>query len=66
MAKERTLKYIGPHVAVDVPALGRTVARGDTVTVDDAALAKALLAQGENWEEVSGKAEKAAGKDSGE
>lgn len=64
MAKERTLKYIGPHVAVDVPALGQTVVRGDTVTVDDAALAKALLAQGENWEETSGKAaEKPAGKD---
>lgn len=59
----KTLKYVGPHVAVDVPALRQTVARGATVTVDDAALAKALLDQADNWQEVKA-ADKTAGKDS--
>lgn len=64
-ASGRTLKYIGPHVAVEVPALAQVVARGKTITVEDTALADALLAQETNWQEISSKpAEtKAAGKD---
>jgi len=62
--KERNLRYVGPHVAVDVPALGQVVRRGETVTVDNAALAKGLLAQADNWQEVGVK-DQDAGKDNG-
>lgn len=62
--KERQIKYVGPHVAVDVPALGQVVKRGESVTVTDVALAKGLLAQADNWQEVGVK-DKDAGKDNG-
>lgn len=49
------IRYVGPHGAVDVPALGKTVRRGQQVEVEDKAVAASLLRQ-EDWEEVGGKA----------
>jgi len=45
------LVYDGPHTAVEVPALRRTVRRGEAVLVEDQALAAALLAQS-TWTEA--------------
>lgn len=39
------ITYPGPHEGVDILALGRTVARGETITVDEA-LGEQLVAQG--------------------
>lgn len=52
----RKLRYVGPHKAVSVPALGEgvTVKRNHQVTVEDAAIATSLLEQRENWREVGG------------
>lgn len=52
MAEEpRRLRYVGPHVAVEVPSLGATVERNHQIAVDDPAIAAALLDQ-EDWREV--------------
>ncbi len=40
------MAYNGPHEFVDVPALGRTVKRGEPVDIENISLAKALLRQG--------------------
>lgn len=44
------LRYVGPHDAVDI--LGRTVARGETITIDKKQGA-ALLEQPDNWQNVA-------------
>lgn len=49
--KGRVLRYVGPHVAVEVPDLGATVERNHQITVDDPAIAAALLDQ-DDWREV--------------
>lgn len=43
------VKYVGPHDAVEVPALGVVCGRGESVEVD-ATTAKALLEQPDNWQ----------------
>jgi hypothetical protein len=55
MAEPRKLRYVGPHDEVAVPALGKSVRRNHQVEVEDAAVAKSLLAQ-DTWEEVGAKA----------
>lgn len=44
-------KYVGRHRAVEVPAVGAVVARGDTIEVtgDDA---QSLLRQDNEWQRV--------------
>lgn len=64
------IQYVGPHKAVDVPLPGNkwaTVARGESIEVDDAH-GKALLQQKENWEAKAAakKSEPAAEKKGGE
>jgi hypothetical protein len=54
MAEAKKLRYVGPHDEVAVPALGKSVRRNHQVEVEDAALAKSLLAQAD-WEEVGAK-----------
>lgn len=49
-----TVKYVGPHTAVDVKINGdwSTVDKGATLEVDDAT-ATSLLTQAGNWELVT-------------
>lgn len=47
----KTIKYNGPYEEVEVPALGATIAKGESVEVSDAQ-AKSLL-NSENWSEVA-------------
>ena len=57
----KQLKYVGPHVAVEVetaPRLWTEVGKNQTIQVGDS-LAKALLEQPDNWVDVT---KKAAGK----
>lgn len=56
-----TVKYVGPHTAVDVKVneVWTTVDRGGTVEVDDAT-ATSLLTQLGNWEAVPDKPTKTA------
>lgn len=42
------ITYIGVHDAVEIPAAGLTVKRGESVEVD-AVLGKSLLSQSLNW-----------------
>lgn len=56
------IKYVGPFDAVEVPALGRDVKRGEPIEVEDAEIAKSLLEQKDNWQRVSKPAKKAAAK----
>ncbi len=42
------VKYVGPHEAVEIPALGISAERGQTIEVDEGA-ALALTAQAD-WE----------------
>lgn len=52
-----TIRYIGPHDAVDVTGDGAvTVVRGETV--DLGALEKALLQQPDNWQPAKAPAKK--------
>ncbi len=62
----RTLRYIGPHVGVEIPALETTVARGAEIAIADTALAEGLLAQPGNWEVVGGKGKQQAAGTAGE
>lgn len=48
-------KYVGAHDAVDIPALGVTVRRGDVVEADDHV---GLADQPDVWEHVATKKEK--------
>lgn len=43
-------KYVGSHAAVDIPALGATVLRGDVVEADDSV---GLADQPDVWERVA-------------
>jgi hypothetical protein len=47
----RKFRYVGPHDAVDVPALGVRVKRNHQVEVADKAVADSFAMQGD-WEEV--------------
>ena len=58
MAEARKIRYVGAHAEVYVPALGQSVRRNHQISVDDAALAAALLEQS-GWEEVGAKAREA-------
>lgn len=56
------VKYVGPHVAVEVEVAPRkwvSVAHGDTVEVGND-LAAALLQQVDNWQETTKKGSKTA------
>ena len=44
------MAYRGSYGSVDVPALGRTVKRGEPIEIDDAQMCESLTRQG--WEEV--------------
>jgi hypothetical protein len=60
-----SFKYVGPHDEVEVPALGVTVKRGETIDTDNADLigkrasgedlGSGLYAQPDNWEHVAPK-----------
>lgn len=51
----KTVKYIGDYEEVEIAATGQIVKRGESVSVDDDELAKALLEQESNWERSSAK-----------
>ena len=55
----RTIRYDGPFRAVEVPAAGVVVQRGETVEVEPE-VAASLLRQKDNWSKVTkpAKAEK--------
>ena len=51
-----SIKYVGPHDEVEVPALFRNVAQGETVELEDdhTELAQSLCLQTDNWQPVGG------------
>lgn len=60
----RKLRYVGPHVGVEIPALETTVLRNHQIEVADSVLADSLLEQTDNWKEV-GAASKPVAADDG-
>lgn len=42
--------YTGSHASIDVPAIGRTVERGEAIDIEDTRLARQLRRQG--WQRV--------------
>lgn len=52
----KTVTYDGPYSAVEVPALGLTVEKGDPIEVAED-VAQALIRQG--WQEIKAKKETA-------
>lgn len=59
MAANRKFRYVGPHDAVDVPAIGARVKRNHQIEVADPAVAASFAEQGD-WEEVGAPKPKAA------
>lgn len=55
-------KYLGPFDEVEVPALGATVRRGETVTVDDPEISEGLDSQVDSWQHIPDKQRSEAAK----
>lgn len=47
------IRYTGPFDQVEIAATGQVVDRGQTVDIEDQAVAAALLTQADTWKKVS-------------